>query len=107
MARAETDDVGFRERVAFELSAQRDQGLIIADVVGRIDVAIPDAVLQRDAPGPAGLECTRARGGRDVVRSGGCARQRDRAIARQPMAPVDEARLQRALDEQAVESAAV
>jgi hypothetical protein len=91
----------------FELAAQCRQRLLIADVIGAVDVAVADAVLQRYTPGPAGIERAGARAGRDVLRIRVCAGQCDRPVADQPVAPVDEPALQCLVDEQAVKPAAV
>ena len=47
--------VGLGERLAVEIGEQQVDRLIVTDVFGAIDMTVTDAVLQRDAPLPAGL----------------------------------------------------
>src|SRR6185436_14767236 len=77
------------------------------DVIRAVDVAIAHAVLQRYAPGPAGIERPRARAGRNVCRIRVGTGEGYGTIAHQPVVPVDEAGLQGFLDEQAMKAAAV
>ena len=72
----------------------------------RVDVAVAGAVLQRDAPLPAGAgarssACTACSSRRAI------AGHRDRAVAGQPVRPVVVAGLQRAFDQQAAKARAV
>ena len=71
---------------------------VVADQVGRIDVAVADPVLQRDAPLPAG----RARRAARIRRDGRHALARDgkRAIAEQPLVPMFIADAQCVADQQ-------
>ncbi len=71
----------------------------------RIDIAVADPALQRDAPLPTRLE--RGRAGIRRHRSAAFARHRHRAIARQDIAPVDIGRAQRLSDQQGAEAGAI
>src|SRR3569832_150649 len=101
----ETELARFRKRFAVEIGQQHARGFVIADMFARIDVAIPDAVLKRDAPLPAGLSC-----GRACKRLGiACPRTRnsDSAIAAKPMRQVLISGFQRLLDEETAEARTV
>ena len=45
----------FGQRFAIQIGEQCRRRFIIADIVGAIDIAIADPVLQRDAPLPASI----------------------------------------------------
>ena len=105
LAAGEAKPVGIGELLAVEVGEQQLLGGIVVDMLARIDEAVAGAMLERDPPLPARLARGRARVGRE--RCGAGARHRHRAIARQPMAPVLVAGLQRLLDQQPAEARAI
>jgi len=93
------------QRLAIEVGEQQRAGLVFAHEVAAIDMAIAGAVLQRDAPLPAGrpgigLRVRAHRLGPDTGHGDG-------TIARQPTAPVVETRLQRTFDQQPAKARAI
>ena len=104
-ARHEGDVPRFVQRLAVQVSHQDRSGVLLAHEAAGVDVAIADAMLQRDAPLPAGA----VRGGarhRDQ-RLHGAAGDRDRAVTGQPVRPILVAGVQGLLDEQALHARAV
>ena len=104
-ARHEGDMPRFGQRLAVQVSHQDRSGLLLAHEAAGVDVAVADAMLQRDAPLPAGA----VRGGarhRDQ-RLHGAAGDRDRAVTGQPVRPVFVAGVQGLLDEQAMHARTV
>ena len=79
---------------------------VLAHELAREHVAVADPVLQRDAPLPARGARRGARVRREHGARGG-AGHRHRAVARQPVRPVLEAALERALDQQRAKTRAV
>jgi hypothetical protein len=94
-----------RQRLAVQVRQQGRGGFVVADVPARIHVAVAGAVLQRNAPLPAGRARGGARIGRDRVHA--FAGHGQRAVARQPVRPVLVAGLQGLLDQQPAEARAV
>src|SRR5690348_1170322 len=68
-------------------------------------MAVAGAVLQRDAPLPSGLPRQRLRVGPECVAR--FARDRERGIARQPLAPVEIGNAERLAEHQAAKAGAV
>jgi hypothetical protein len=60
LARLELDDARIGENLAFDIREQRLSGLLVANVTTAVDHAVADAMLQRNAPLPAGVTCDRA-----------------------------------------------
>src|SRR5207248_4809906 len=105
VAAGELEHARLGERFPVHIGEEGRRGLVIADEIARIDVAVADAVLERNAPLPARLARgrTRVRGEwRSVL-----ARRRDGAVARQPFGPILVSRVQRLLDQQPGKAAAV
>ena len=94
-----------RQRRAVEVIHQDSFGSVGVHEFAAVDVAVAGAVLQRDAPLPARL--VRGGAGQRHQRAVRFARHRNRAVARQPVAPVLVAGLQRFLDQQADHAGAV
>ena len=94
----EAQEPRLRQRLAVQVGQQRGRRLIVADEAAAIDIAVADAMLQRNAPLPAGLARRGARVGRQGA--GALAGHRHRPIAGQPMGPVLVSGLQRLLDQQ-------
>ena len=93
------------QRLAVEARQQLRGRFVVADEVAAVDVAVAHAVLQRNAPLPAGLARRGARVRRerpDVLAGHGHG-----AIAGQPVRPFVVAGLERLLDEQAAKARAV
>ena len=65
LAGREAEPVGVGELLAVEVGEQQLLGGIVVDMLARIDVAVADAVLERDAPLPARLARGRPRVGRE------------------------------------------
>ncbi len=80
-------------------------GIVVADVAVAVDITIAGAVLQRDAPLPAGLASGRSRIRVDIDRP--LRWHGQGAVTGKGVAPIDIARLQRILDQQAAETGAV
>src|SRR6185437_9509411 len=101
----ETQHARFADRGSVELPQQGGRGFVIADVSTGVHVAVAGAVLQRDAPGPAGLArgAAHERRGRTGVFAG----HDHCAVARQPMRPVLVAGVQGLLDQQPAETGAI
>src|SRR5690606_25247266 len=101
----EFDDARLGAWGAIQIREQGRNRLIVADVLARIDIAVADAMLQRNAPLPAGF----ARGGTRVRRelTAALTRYRHGAVAWQPMAPIFVTRLECLLDQQAAKAGAV
>ena len=76
---------GIRQRLALEPRQQLGRGLVVADEIAAVDVAVAHAVLQRNAPLPAGLARRGARIGRE--RAGVLAGHGHGAVAGQPVGP--------------------
>ena len=90
---------------AVEIRQQRGGRLVIADVPAAVDIAIANAMLQRNAPLPTRCACGGACERRELA--GALARHCHGAIARKPVRPVLVAGLQRLLDQQAAKARAV
>ena len=103
--RGEEELLGLGQQGPFEVLEQLAFGLVVGNEVAAIDLSVADAVLKRNAPLPAPGSRRGARERRE--RAAGFARHRNRPVARQPLAPVVIARLERLLDEQAAKSGAV
>src|SRR3546814_11148348 len=71
-----------------EMGEQQRHRLVVAHMARRIDMAVADAVLERNAPLPAGW--ARGRAGDRLAVAAERAGNGDRAVARQPVGPVDE-----------------
>src|SRR6187431_2399733 len=104
-ARHEGDVPRFVQRLAVQISHQDRNGVLLAHEATGVDVAIADAMLQRDAPLPAGAVRRGARQRDQWLH--GAAGDRDRAVTGQPVRPVVVAGVQGLLDEQAMHARAV
>src|SRR5436190_11237456 len=104
LAAGESKPVWIGELLAVEVGQQQSFGGIVVDVLARIDQAVACSVLQRNAPLPSRLARRRTR--IRMERFGPRARNGNRPIARQPLAPVVIAGLERLLDQQSAESRA-
>ncbi len=93
-ARAEAQDVGLGQRLAFDIAEQPFERRVLVEIAAAIDDAVADAVLQRNAPLPAGI--MRHRPGVRHRGADALGLHRDRAIARQPVRPIVIADVQRA-----------
>src|SRR5581483_538737 len=93
------------ERCPIEVGEQCPGSLVLIEVAAAEDVSVARAVLQRDPPLPSRSVSDRAR--KRSRRTEASAGQRQRAIAGKPPRPVIEARVERALDEERSEAAAV
>src|SRR5690606_19357292 len=93
------------ERLPVEIGEQERGRLVLAHEIRAVDVAVADPVLERNAPLPARRASGRA--GQGLPVSGQCAGDRHGAVARQPLAPVDETDAQRLPDEKRAEARAV
>src|SRR3569833_607179 len=98
----ETELARFRKRIAIEIGEQRARGVVIAEMFARIPVAIPVPELKREAPLPAGF--LRGRTRKRLWSAGPRTRNRDRAIAGQPMRPVLISGFQRLFDKKTAEA---
>jgi hypothetical protein len=103
---AEFQEIGLVGRLAVQGRSQGLQGRVVVDVLGRIDIARADPVLQRDAPHPAGRMGGGAGEGRQAI-AAHLALVGHGAVVGQPVVPVLEAGLQRPLDQQGAEARAV
>ena len=93
------------QTLAIQTLNQGVLGVLVGDEVRAIDIAVAGAVLQGDAPLPAGL-ARRGRGpGAHRLDLG--AGHRDRPVHRQPVRPVFIAGLERPLDQQAAKAGTV
>ena len=61
LAGGEAQPVGIGELLAVEVGKQQLLGRVVVDMLARIDEAVAGAMLERDAPLPAGLARGRAR----------------------------------------------
>ncbi len=95
----------FAERWRIQAVEQHARGLLVAHEAAAIDVSVAGAVLERDAPLPAGGLGGRHRVRREPARAR--AGHRERAVALQQVAPVLVAGMQRTFDEQAAKARAV
>ena len=106
---APAGDKAQEARVGQRLLAHRAHQVVerlgVAQVGAAVDVAVADAMLQRDAPLPAGGPRRGQRVGR--ARAGELRRHRYRPVARQHVAPVQIAGLQGLLDQQPAKAAAI
>src|SRR5690606_15712197 len=93
------------QRLAFEIGEQLLACLLLGHVRATEDQTITDAMLQRNAPLPAGRARGRTRVRCDAMRRGSL--HRERAVGRQPLAPILVARLERLFDEQAAKARAI
>src|SRR3546814_1148101 len=71
-----------------EIGEQQRHRLVVAHMARRIDMAVADAVLERNAPLPAGW--ARGRAGDRLAVAAERAGNGDRAVARQPVGPRSE-----------------
>src|SRR5205085_6446014 len=93
--------VGIGELLAVQIVEQQLLGFVLVHVLARIDEAVSGAMLEGDPPLPAGLSSGRPRVRRE--RGDAAARHRNRAIARQPPAPVLVAGVKSLLDQKPAE----
>src|SRR5690606_17726264 len=93
------------QRPSVQIREQCRSRLVVADEAAAIHVPVANAMLQRDAPLPAGGVCRRACVGRQLATA--VARHGHGAIARKPLRPFLVAGLERLLDEQALKTRAV
>ena len=105
LARPELDDARLGEHLAFDVAQQACLGLLVGEIAAAVHHAVADAVLQGNAPLPAGLVRDRARIGNR--RAHGLGLQRHRAVAEQMVRPVFIAHVQRVADEQAAKARAI
>ena len=91
--------------LALDIRQQRRGGGIVGEIAAAIDIAVADAVLERNAPLPPRLARDRPRVGERRADVG--AGHRNRAVAGQPVRPVVIARCERALDQEAAKAGAV
>ena len=99
------DQPRLEQRRTLEIREQFGARGLLGDVRAAIHQAVADAVLQRNAPLPAGAARHGARVRQDAI--GGTGLHRERAIGGQPLAPVFVTGLERLLDEQAAKAGAV
>ena len=104
-AGGEPDGARIGEGLRFEAAHQHVGSFVVRHEIAAIDMPVPGAVLQRDAPLPACAFGGGAGVGREVGKP--LARHRLRAVAGQPTAPVAIARAQRLAQEQRAKSGAV
>src|SRR3546814_3825747 len=97
MPRDEAQPVGVGERRAGQPRAQQSLGFVMLQMRARIDMAVAGAVLERDAPLPPRLARGRACERDRITHI--FARHRDRAVAREPVAPFGIAGFQRRSEE--------
>ena len=105
LARPELDDARLGEHLAFDVGQQALFGRVVGEVAAAVHHAVADAMLQRDAPLPAGIARDRARVGNG--RPHGLGLQRHGAVAEQLVRPVFIAHVQRVADEQAAKAGAI
>ena len=101
----EADQPRIGQRLAVQIGQQCAVGLVVGNVGRRVDIAIADPVLQRDAPLPARFTRRGPRVGREGLDT--LARHGQSPVAGQPVGPVLIAGLQRLLDQQAAEAGTV
>src|SRR3546814_7235582 len=101
----EAQHVRYGERFAVEIGEQQRHRLVVAHVERRIDMAVAEAMLERDAPLPARRARGRAGERRAIAppRAGNCAR----TVAGQPGGPVGIADAERLPEEQRAQARAV
>src|SRR5690606_2996115 len=105
MAGREWNDLRLFERGAVDRSHERRSGFRVAAEAARIDIAVSEPMLQRDAPTPAGL--LRGRLGIGHDRPGMFRLDRNCAVACQVLRPVVESDAERFLDQEPFEAGAV
>jgi hypothetical protein len=101
----ETQPARVGKGLAVQVGEQRVGRFLIAQVRAGIDIAVADAVLERNASLPPGFARDRPRVGREPRAM--LARHCDRAIARQPAGPFVIAGLERAFDQQPAKAGTV
>jgi hypothetical protein len=89
-----------------EAGRQAARAVVVADVGAGIDIAVAGAVLQRDAPAPAGLVGGGAGVGRQAV-AAGLAGHGHGPVVGQPVAPVLDSPAQGLADQQGAKARAV
>ena len=93
------------ERLPIEIGEQRRRRFIIRNTGARVDIAIAGAVLQRNAPLPAGRPCRRPRIGGEIASRG--TGDSHGAIARQPLRPILITGAERLFDQQSAKPRAI
>src|SRR4051812_14377812 len=83
----EADRPRIGERLAIEVGKQDRGRLVVREELAAIDVAVAGAMLERNPPLPPGLSRHRLRIGSEGVAR--LAWDRERGVAREPLAPVD------------------
>src|SRR6185437_3294688 len=104
-AGGEPEEARLAEDAAFDALKELRLRLLVRHVCAAIDMSVADAMLQRDAPLPAGRAGTRHRVWRWIRRT--LAGNRHRAVAWQPLRPVLVTDPERLCDEQAPESGGI
>ena len=105
LAGRELDEPRLRQRGALHLAQQLLARLLVGQVAAAVDQPVAHAVLQRNAPLPAGLVRDGPRVGHRLAHRSGL--HRHGAVAVQPVRPVLVGHLQRLADQQAAEARAV
>src|SRR5207248_5836861 len=94
-----------RQRRPVEIRQQRRSGLVVGDMGARVDIAVPDPVLERNSPLPP--RRTRRRPSQRQMIAAELARHRKRPVARQPLRPILKSGLERLLDQQPAKAGAI